>query len=162
LQKRKLFGLIPMSSRVLLIALMITIVLITVFMLSIYKTGKNVHQEHQELQIIGPEIYEYDEVEEKPKMISIPNALYPKKPRGTGSPRVVVKVLVDTSGTVVEAFILQTSGDAMLEDVALKVARQARFVPAKSNGKPVCVWVAIPIDFVLQGDATGSDLETRN
>jgi TonB family protein len=150
LQKRKSFELIPKSSGALLIALMIAVSLIAVRMLSMCRTGKNVHQEHQESQIVESDTYEYHDVEEKAELISIPKALYPKKPEGTGSPRIVVRVLVDTSGTVVDALILQTNGDAMLEEVALKAARQARFAPAKSNGKPVCVWVAIPIDFVLQ------------
>jgi TonB family protein len=139
-----------MSSRVLLIALMITIVLITVFMLSIYKTGKNVHQEHQVSQVIEPDAYKYHEVDEKPELISIPKAMYPKKSEGTGSPSIVVNVLVDTSGTVVDAFILKTNCDETFGEVALKAARQAKFIPARSDGKLVNVWVAIPIRFSLQ------------
>jgi TonB family protein len=150
LQKRKLTGLIPKSSGALLIALMIAFTLIAVLMLSIFRTSENAHQEHQESQIVKSDTYEYHEVDKKAELISIPKALYPNKPKGTGSPRIVVKVLVDTSGTVVDALILQTSGDAILEESALNVARQARFIPAKLNGKPVRVWVAVPIDFVLR------------
>ncbi|MCW4039464.1 MAG: energy transducer TonB [Candidatus Bathyarchaeota archaeon] len=150
MQKHELLRLLPKSYWASSIVLVIIIALMIVLMLFIARIGKNVHQEYQESQIIGPEIYEYDEVEEKPKMISVPKALYSKKPRGTGSPRVVVKVLVDTSGNVVEAFILQTGGDEILEEVALKTARQAKFIPARISGKLVSVWVAMPISFALQ------------
>jgi len=127
---------------------MITIALMIVLMLSIDRTAKSVHQERQESQIIEPEIYKYDEVEEKPKLIRIPKALYPKGQRADFL-SVVVEVLIDTTGSVMEARILKTAG-AIFDEPALWAARKAKFTPAKHDGKPVYVWIAIPISFELQ------------
>ncbi|MDH4212122.1 MAG: energy transducer TonB [candidate division WOR-3 bacterium] len=148
LQNRRLFGLIPKSSKALVIALMITIVLITILMLSKHGRGKNVRQEHQEPQVIEPDTYKYHEVDEKPELLSIPKALYPKGQHGEFCD-IVVEVLIDTSGDVLNARILKTAG-TILDEPALEAARKAKFRPAKHDGKPVRVWIAIPIIFTLQ------------
>lgn len=161
--------------KVLLILLIISIVLNLVLFISILKLRKYAHQEHQEpqvkkdidttpeqltkkaLQIVenqeNPKIdtFEYyQEIDEKPKPISIPKAPYPREPSGTGSPRIVVKVLVDTNGSVIDAKILKAFGDELCEESALEAARKAKFIPAKHNGKPVHAWIAMPIDFTLK------------
>lgn len=38
----------------------------------------------------------------------------------------------------------------MLNEAALRAARQWVFKPALANNRPVAVWVAVPFDFHLQ------------
>jgi TonB family protein len=70
------------------------------------------------------------------KAISLPKPYYSKKAeaaRAVGP--VTVEILVDESGTVIGARAL--SGNPLLQDVAVKAARQAKFKPVSLSGQPV-------------------------
>lgn len=58
-----------------------------------------------------------------------------------------VWMLVDTVGIVREVRIGESSGHAELDDIALRVARCRRFVPAVRRDVPVSVWLALPFAF---------------
>jgi TonB family protein len=91
-------------------------------------------------------------VEVKPQSISIPEAEYPEAARRAGiEGATVVEVLVDTAGNIADAKVLKSSGNALLDESAVKAARRARFQPAKQRDKPVQVWVSIPFRFRLAG-----------
>lgn len=86
--------------------------------------------------------------EEAPVLIQLPPPIYPEMARqaeveGT----VVVRVLIGKDGKVADAKV--TEGIPMLNDAALRSARQARFKPALQQHKPVAVWVQIPMAFNL-------------
>lgn len=66
--------------------------------------------------------------------------------RGTTS----VWLLVDEGGRVTKQQILKSSGYRELDEAAFRVGRTARFSPAKHCGKPVPVWVALPISFSVR------------
>ncbi|UCG92488.1 MAG: energy transducer TonB [candidate division WOR-3 bacterium] len=103
---------------------------------------------------IGPdiEIVPYYKVEVKPKPIFIPKPHYPDLARQAGiEGKTVVKALVDIDGSIIDAKILKSSGNQMLDQAALATAREAQFTPAKQRDKFVRVWVAIPVTFILTG-----------
>jgi len=101
----------------------------------------------------GPEIeiVPYYKVEVKPRPIDIPKPQYPELARRAGiEGNTVVKALVDIDGSIIEANILKSSGNQMLDQAALTAAMRAKFTPAKQRDKFVRVWVSIPIKFQLR------------
>jgi TonB family protein len=64
--------------------------------------------------------------------------------------KVVVKFAVDIDGSVKSISIVQGT-DPYLDAEVIKVVRSLpKFEPGKQNGKPVSVWVNIPITFKLK------------
>ncbi|MBA7519180.1 hypothetical protein ES705_11255 [subsurface metagenome] len=63
----------------------------------------------------------------------------------------MIKALVDIDGSIIDAQVLKSSGNQMLDQAALAAARKAKFTPAKQRDKYVRVWVSIPINFRLTG-----------
>lgn len=57
-----------------------------------------------------------------------------------------VQVHVAVDGLVDEWRVVKSTPG--LDEAAVGCARQYRFKPARSNGIPVAVWVALPIRFV--------------
>lgn len=67
----------------------------------------------------------------------------------SGVSRVVVRALVDGSGTVQATQIRESSGNSRLDEEALQVVSKVwKFSPLKINGKGIEVWVNVPINFV--------------
>jgi protein TonB len=100
----------------------------------------------------GPEIeiVPYYKVEVKPKPIYSPTPKYPDLARRAGiQGQAVVKALVDIDGSIMDAQILKSSGNQMLDEAALAAARQWKFTPAKQRDKFVRVYVSIPVNFRL-------------
>ncbi len=63
--------------------------------------------------------------------------------------RVVVRTLVDGTGTVKATQIRESSGNSRLDEEALQVVGKVwSFSPLKINGKGIEVWVNVPINFV--------------
>jgi TonB family protein len=65
------------------------------------------------------------------------------KPRGA----TMVLALIDTSGVVVIARLLRSSGVRALDEAALEIWRHQRYTPAVSEGRRVAVWFASPISW---------------
>ncbi len=63
---------------------------------------------------------------------------------------VVLHVLVDSRGIVSQIEIKATSGHGILDKTALATVKRWQFFPATIGGKPVAMWVDVPIDFRLQ------------
>lgn len=59
-------------------------------------------------------------------------------------------IFIDESGTVANAIIQKTSGNADLDNSAKMIARMMRFTPAKHGDTPVPVWIEVPINFKAQ------------
>ncbi len=96
------------------------------------------------------EIVHYYKVEVKPQPINIPKPVYPAIAIKAGiEGQTVIKALVDIDGSIMEAQILKSSGNQMLDQAALDAAMKAKFTPARQRDKAVRVWVSIPIKFVL-------------
>jgi len=63
--------------------------------------------------------------------------------------RALVHICVDERGRVASAEVGTSSGHALLDDAAVRLAKQARFKPATQAGKPVQQCTALPVKFVL-------------
>ena len=63
---------------------------------------------------------------------------------------VLLDVLVDRQGRVDQVEIAQSCGYRILDRSALKSVRQWRFEPARRFGRPIEMWVQVPIKFELR------------
>jgi TonB family protein len=87
----------------------------------------------------------------KPEPIYLPNLEYPDLAKKAGiEGRVLVKMEIDIDGSVMDAQILQSSGNQNLDEAALNQARRCRFKPALQHQKPVRVWVSMPFEYRLE------------
>jgi TonB family protein len=59
----------------------------------------------------------------------------------------VLWVMIDAGGQVANTRVTQSSGHVELDEVAEAVMRRARFTPARNQGKPVAVWIQLPVTF---------------
>lgn len=81
-----------------------------------------------------------------------PPPRYPALSRRIGEEgRVILRVLVNASGSADEVQIRDSSGHARLDEAARDTVRRWRFVPARRGEQPVAAWVLIPISFRLEG-----------
>lgn len=81
-----------------------------------------------------------------------PAPAYPALSRRSGEQgRVVLRVLVNPSGTADEVEVRASSGYTRLDDAARDTVRRWRFVPAKRGDQAIAAWVLIPISFRLEG-----------
>jgi len=96
-----------------------------------------------------PAFGEYVYVESLPELVSKVPPDYPMWAREQGvSGTVEVMALVGRDGTVKDTRI--TRSIPQLDDYARGAVKQWRFKPALNKGKPVAVWVAIPVKFTLK------------
>lgn len=63
--------------------------------------------------------------------------------------RALVHICVDERGRVASAAIDGSSGHALLDDAAVRLAKAYRFKPATQGGKPVQQCTGLPVKFVL-------------
>lgn len=113
-------------------------------------TGRFVRKEPSPVEADIP-VVPFWKVEVKPKPINIPVPTYPDKARTAGiDGRNIVEVLVDTDGSVADARILKSSGDALLDEAAVDAALRATFTPGRQENRAVRVWVSIPFRFTLE------------
>jgi TonB family protein len=64
------------------------------------------------------------------------------------APEIVIRVLVDERGSVARASIFGSRpGLERFERAALEAGQQLRFKPAEREGKPVPVWIHVPVRF---------------
>lgn len=73
---------------------------------------------------------------------------YPSGLRSAGVEGTVeLWLYVEADGRVTDAEIRESSGNAALDEAALRVGRRMRFVPARNRDRPTAVWVRQPITF---------------
>ena len=76
---------------------------------------------------------------------------YPKKARDEGIEGIVyVHVFVNEKGRVKEASITKGIPNSGLDEAAMEALFKTKFRPAKSRGKPVGVYLSIPVSFRLK------------
>lgn len=93
----------------------------------------------------------YNRLSKEPHLRDIPGVVYPSNAaakRQQGS--VVLELLLDTDGSVLDVKVLVSSGFMELDNAAKKNGWKAKFSPPEFNNMPVRVWVQMPIDFKLQ------------
>ncbi len=94
---------------------------------------------------------DFFKVEVKPKLIQAATPEYPEIARKAGiEGRVVVLMIVDTNGNVVEAKVIQST-NPVFNEPALKAAYRHKFTPAMMKDRKVKVKVIRPFVFKLTG-----------
>jgi protein TonB len=85
-----------------------------------------------------------------PKLIKLVKPDYPAIARKAGiEGMVVLKILVNVDGHVIEAKVMKSLGNAGCDEAAIDAAMKCKFEPALRRGKPVQVWVSYPVRFML-------------
>ncbi len=91
-----------------------------------------------------------DAVDTPPQPVATGSFAYPPAAKKKGiQGHVLLSVLVDESGAVVEAQVLESSPPGVFDASALEGIRRWRFSPARYQGKPVETWVQQKIVFQL-------------
>lgn len=91
-----------------------------------------------------------DAVDTPPQPVATGSFAYPPAAKKQGiQGHVLLSVLVDESGAVVEAQVLESSPPRVFDASALEGIRRWRFSPARQQGKPVKTWVQQKIVFQL-------------
>lgn len=86
--------------------------------------------------------------DEAPKMVSAIQLNYPPEAKQQGiSGKVIVKALISKTGSVLEVETVKSISG--LDEAAIEAVKKAKFKPGKFEGKPVEVWIRIPINFEL-------------
>jgi len=86
--------------------------------------------------------------DEAPKMLSTIKITYPKEAKKNGIDGIVtVSVLISKTGLVEEAEIV--NGIPELDESAIKAIKKVKFKPGKHKGKPVNVWMDVPVHFEI-------------
>ncbi|MCB2203709.1 energy transducer TonB [bacterium] len=94
-------------------------------------------------------------VEDPPTIVGGIEALmneleYPPLARRAGvQGKVVLRVLLDKTGNVEKAEVLQSLGGGC-DEAAIEAVRRVKFTPGLQRDKPVRVWITVPINFRLQ------------
>lgn len=79
---------------------------------------------------------------------SIPR--YPESARRAGAQgTTLIKVLILATGKIGEIQIEESASHPALDQAAVDAVRRWRFEPGKENGRPVDLWVLIPLEFKL-------------
>jgi TonB family protein len=87
---------------------------------------------------------------EMPVLLELVEPVYPESAKKAGvEGKVWVKALVDTKGEVRDALIYRSSGHSQLDEAARQAAYKCKWKPAENDGKPVAVWLAYQVNFVL-------------
>ncbi len=97
-----------------------------------------------------PGFKQYVYVEEMPAPVRRVSPEYPTIAKEAGvSGLVVAHLLVGRDGRVLDVRIDEGHSIVMLNEAAVRAARQWVFTPALANNQPVAVWVAVPFNFRL-------------
>ncbi len=95
-----------------------------------------------------PRFGEYVYVDELPEAVHRVEPEYPHLAKRAGvSGLVLVQALVDRDGVVRDVRIVKSI--PMLDPAAVRAVRAWTFRPARAKGRPVAVWVAVPVNFRL-------------
>jgi protein TonB len=95
----------------------------------------------------GPEAFVA--VEHQPELVWMQEPAYPEFARDAGiEGQVLLRVLVGADGAMQRVVLLQ--GVLGLDEAAIEAAATAVFRPALQQGRPVPVWVVMPIEFNLR------------
>lgn len=123
------------------------------FLLSLLLSGSELSLLAQTPEQKLPSPDEFIEVDQEPvaDLISLQKAVvYPELAKRAGiEGRVMVQALVGKDGTVLKAEIKESPNE-WLNNAALDAVRKATFKPAMENGKPIAVWIIMPITFRLR------------
>lgn len=93
-------------------------------------------------------------VDKNPELLTPIRPIYPDSARKAHiEGKVVVKVLIDKEGTPSKSQILKNSGTDIFDNAAMQAVMNVKYKPAEQNGKPLKVWMVIPINFKINRDS---------
>jgi protein TonB len=82
--------------------------------------------------------------------IQAPQPVYPSQSRRLGEQgKVVLRVLVNEKGHADQVVVQSSSGSARLDEAGRQAALRALFKPHLEDGRPVAVFVIVPLNFEL-------------
>ncbi|MBL7996461.1 energy transducer TonB [bacterium] len=95
-----------------------------------------------------PGIDDFVVVEQNPVPLGRPNIVYPELAKKAGlEGKVVVKALIDETGSVVKIVVI--AGEDIFRDAAVAAINQIKFKPAINGNRAVKVWITYPVVFRL-------------
>jgi len=78
------------------------------------------------------------------------NLIYPELAQKAGiEGQVTVYARIDENGDVIDTKILVPLGKSGCNEAAVTAIKSVKWKPARANGKPVTVWVSVPVKFKL-------------
>jgi protein TonB len=97
--------------------------------------------------VVEERIYTEQTVDEKPVAIDSPKPIYPSFARDNGiTGSVIARILVQPDGTVAR---VEVRGARLFLQTTQEMLYRWRFRPARVQGKPVSVWIEVPVNFVM-------------
>lgn len=103
-------------------------------------------------EVAKEDTLQIDAVIDMPKVVKQVPPKYPDSARRRGQQGIIyVRALVNKNGTVGQALVPAGKGLAPdLDRAAVEAIRQWTFEPAKKKGKPVAVYIVVPVKFALK------------
>jgi protein TonB len=96
------------------------------------------------------QVFTADAVDEKPKALSRVEPAFPERARQRGiSGHVKLNLLINTSGEVEKAKVLEAQPQGVFEEPALAAVQKWRFDPPRYQGEPVKMWFQQTVRFEL-------------
>ncbi len=78
------------------------------------------------------------------------NLRYPELARRAGiEGTVILYVQIDEQGEVVDMRVIKSMGDSGCDEAAVEAIKKVKWIPAEADGKPVKVWISVPVRFKL-------------
>ncbi len=78
------------------------------------------------------------------------NLVYPELAQKAGiEGQVPVYARIDENGDVIDTKILVPLGNSGCNEAAIAAIKSVKWKPAEANGKPVGVWISVPVRFKL-------------
>ena len=115
-----------------------------------YQKYDNVNKQSQSNNNSGAKVT-YIPYDDPPVAKTSIKPIYPKIAQEAGIKGVVVvQAFIDINGIVKETLILKGIPNSGLNEAAMVAIRKTTFKPALQRGKPVGVWISIPINFSLK------------
>jgi len=97
-----------------------------------------------------PDINAFVPHEVEPAVTHRPPFEYPEIARMAGiEGTVFVKALIDLDGSVMKTVVVKGSGSEILDAAAVGYVSEWKLSPALQSNRPVRVWIAVPVRFVL-------------
>jgi TonB family protein len=99
-----------------------------------------------------PEPGKFVKTSRKPEVVRLQAPEYPDHCRVLGIEGIAtINLLLNLDGSIMDARVARSSGNAELDSAAVRAGRRCEFTPALGNRQqPVRVWVAVPFSFKLE------------
>jgi TonB family protein len=132
-------------------------------------TGREVNGERTSDVTVKTEGYELTDLDEPPRPLNSQVLLrelerrYPPMLRSAATEgRVQLRFRIDARGTVIDPIVVTRSSDPEFNTATIEAVRVLRFQPARVDGRPVIVWVELPIEWTVDGPGLRLEEDRRN